>query len=121
MKIAAYVSLLASSLLTSSNVAAGTTVVGGYTVVYPAHITELTTGWATDNWGVLTDAAVANPANCANNGQYMSDATDPGNRTYYAAALAAFVNKLPITVVVSNTQCTSQGWPKIVAISPSQP
>lgn len=121
MKIVMCASLLMSSLLVSLSATAGTTVVAGNTVVYPAHITELATGWGKDTWGIYTDVPVANPANCPNNTQYVSDATDPGNRTYLATALAAFVNKLPITVVVSNTQCTADGFAKIMAITPSQP
>jgi hypothetical protein len=90
------------------------------TMVYPVHLYTITTGYGSDTIGVETVEPVSNPANCPRNSQYISDATDPGNRTFYTAALTAFVNKIPVYLVVSNTQCSADGWPKILAINPGQ-
>lgn len=85
------------------------------------HIVTVTTGYGSDTVGMETVEPVINPANCALTSQYISDAGDPGNRTYYAAALAALTNKLVVDVVVSNTQCSVNGWPKILAVNPHWP
>ncbi|PMQ04532.1 hypothetical protein DyAD56_14130 [Dyella sp. AD56] len=91
------------------------------TVVYPVQITEVATGWADATIGVYTDKPVVNPAHCPTPDLYVSEAADPGNRTYYAAALTALANKLTTTLVISNTACSATGRPKLWAVTPSAP
>lgn len=87
------------------------------TGVGPVQITKVVTGFASDTVGVYTDKPIINPAKCSNPDLYISDSNDPGRRTYYAAALTALASKLPAEIVVSNTECTQTGRPKIWAIN----
>lgn len=90
------------------------------TVIYPAHIVEVATGWDSDDMGVSLDQPVVNPAHCPTTDYYMAQGGLPGNRTYLAAALSALSNNMTVTVVVSNTKCTNLGRPYLLAVSPSR-
>lgn len=115
IKSAALVSLVVAPTLFPVGAMAQTT-------IYPAHITEVNTGWNNDGVGVTLDQPVVNPANCPiHDGIYMSPSGAGGNRTYLAAALTALANKLTVTVVISNTQCDPAGRPYLMAVSPSSP
>jgi hypothetical protein len=75
----------------------------------PPHIrTEITmvfTGWDHDQFGILTVAPTANPANCpiATAG-YMTDHRQSGYNTYYAVALLAYAERATVEVVVSDKE-----------------
>ncbi|WP_267222559.1 hypothetical protein [Dyella silvae] len=91
-------------------------------IIYPAHITEVNSGWGDDAVGVTLDQPQVNPAKCPiTDGIYNSPAGAGGNRTFLAAALTALANKLTVTVVVSSTQCDPVGRPYLIAVSPSAP
>jgi hypothetical protein len=57
MKIAIAAALIAMPALCPWNAIA-------QTVIYPAHITEVITGWNSDDVGISTDVPIVNPANC---------------------------------------------------------
>jgi hypothetical protein len=81
----------------------------------PLPITRIRTGWSADSFAIETNKPILNPANCASPDSYMSVLTDPGYKTYYAAALMAFALGKPISVIISDTSCTF-GRPRIFGI-----
>jgi hypothetical protein len=81
-------------------------------------IKVLRTGWNGDAFGIEIDAPQQNPAGCPNNVGYISDSNQPGYKTYYLAAIAAYQTGKPISVVVdSNSGACIGGWPKIIGIN----
>jgi hypothetical protein len=76
------------------------------TTVAAGTITQIDTGWSSDTFGVMTTAAVVNPAGCSATDMYESSSPAAGYNTYYAAALTAFTTGSQISIVVSNTTCT---------------
>jgi hypothetical protein len=81
-------------------------------------IKVLRTGWNADAFGIEVDAPQQNPAGCPNNIGYISDSSQPGYKTFYAAAIAAYQTGKAISVVVdSNTGACIGGWPKIIGIN----
>jgi hypothetical protein len=83
--------------------------------VGPVPITRIRTGWATDMFALETGAAISNPAGCPSPNGYFSLGTEPGYKTFYAAALMAFSTGKNVTIMVSSTDCTS-GAPRIIGI-----
>jgi len=82
----------------------------------PLPITRIRTGWNADSFAIETNQAVAtNPANCPSSDAYLSDSSQPGYKTYYAATLTAFSLGKPIVVIVSDTECVA-GRPEILGI-----
>ena len=81
-------------------------------------IKVLRTGWNADAFGVEIDAPQQNPAGCPNNLGYVSDSNQPGFKTFYMAALAAYQTGKAISVVIdSNSGACIGGWPKIIGIN----
>jgi hypothetical protein len=81
-------------------------------------IKVLRTGWNADAFGLEINAPQQNPAGCPNNVGYISDSNQPGYKTFYAAAIAAYQTGKPISVVIdSNTGACIGGWPKIIGIN----
>jgi hypothetical protein len=81
-------------------------------------IKVLRTGWNSDSFGIEVDAPQQNPAGCPNNIGYISDSNQPGYKTFYAAAIAAYETGKPISVVIdSNSGACIGGWPKIIGIN----
>ena len=65
----------------------------------------LRTGWNSDSFGIVTREPIQNPAHCTGPDGYVSDSSQPGYSTYYAAALTAYIANLPLVVVIDNTRC----------------
>jgi hypothetical protein len=81
-------------------------------------IKVLRTGWNADAFGIELDAPQQNPAGCPNNIGYISDSNQPGFKTFYLAAIAAYQTGKTISVVVdSNSGACIGGWPKIIGIN----
>ena len=81
-------------------------------------IKVLRTGWNSDAFGIEIDAPQQNPAGCQNNVGYVSEASQPGFKTFYMAAIAAYQTGKVISVVVdSNSGACVGGWPKIIGIN----
>lgn len=85
------------------------------TVVSHTIINTVTTGWGYDAFGLMIAAPVPNPAGCTLSDFPLSNGTDPGFKTYYAAALTAWSTNSPVSIVISNTQC-SNNRPRIIGI-----
>lgn len=81
-----------------------------------AHITSIGTGWNADTFGIYTSEAMINPAGCASADLYSVDSTAPGYKLYYTASLIAFQNKQLVKIAVSNTECASNGRPKLIGV-----
>jgi hypothetical protein len=80
-------------------------------------ITVVRTGWNSDSFGVMLNVPQINPANCQNgNIGYVSEASMPGYRTYYAALLAAYTARTLVAVVVHDRECVGP-FPKIIGIN----
>jgi hypothetical protein len=79
-------------------------------------VTIIRTGWQSDAFGVVINEPMVNPAGCPTPDGYVSEGSQPGYRTFYAAALAAYATKQKVMVVVHNTECTGPR-PKIIGIN----
>jgi hypothetical protein len=79
-------------------------------------ITEIFTGWDADQFGIFTTDPVVNPAKCERATGYMTDGKQPGYRTFYAAALAAFAQRATVIVVVDETECI-EDHPKLKGLN----
>ena len=83
----------------------------------PSTINGIRTGWNVDSFAITTVEAIANPAHCPTPDGYISDKSQPGYNTYYAAALTAFISPSPsVVVTVHDTQCLD-GRPKLIGIN----
>jgi hypothetical protein len=78
-------------------------------------VTGVRTGWNSDSFAVMTREPIANPAHCHSPDGYIAQIADPGYRTYYAAALTAYVTKNAVTVTIDPTACLSDR-PKLIGI-----
>ena len=63
-------------------------------------ITMVRTGWDTKSFAIVTQQPILNPQHCPIPDGYVSDSSQSGYNTYYAAALAAYVSKTPVLVVI---------------------
>jgi hypothetical protein len=86
-------------------------------------ITMIRTGWNAEQFGIVTVAPIQNPAGCPTWDGYVTDSSQPGYHTYYAAALLAFAERATVIVVVaagrlevSGVECVS-GRPKLIGIN----
>lgn len=82
-----------------------------------ADIRLIRTGWNDDAFAIETQQPILNPANCPTPNGYISFMSLPGYRTFYAAALTAYVAKRPVTIVVHDSECVSGTWPKLIGIN----
>lgn len=89
---------------------------GAQTVTSQAHVTRVSTGWGYDSFSLFLSTPLPNPAACPLTDSATVSSDSPGYKTYYAAALTAFTNDFPVTVVISNTSCEGQR-PKIIGVS----
>jgi hypothetical protein len=78
-------------------------------------ISTIRAGWSADTFAIETGQAIVNPANCSAPDGYMVAISDPGYKTFYAAALMAFSTGKSIIVIISNNECSSMR-PKIIGI-----
>jgi hypothetical protein len=95
--------------------------VGATAVAEPAsiqtQITMIRTGWNRDQFAIVTVAKIQDPAKCATAPDgYLTDSTQPGYQTYYAAALLAFAERATVVVVVDDHACLA-GRPKLIGIN----
>jgi hypothetical protein len=67
-------------------------------VTPPSLISMIRTG--SDYFAIVTQQPIANPENCPEADGYYIDSSQPGYNTLYAAALAAYVSKTPVTVTI---------------------
>lgn len=81
----------------------------------PTQITMIRAGWNADSFGIVTVAPTANPHGCPNPDGYVTDSSQPGYHTYYAATLLAFAERATVIVVVSDTECVGP-FPKLIGI-----
>jgi len=81
----------------------------------PAHIAQIVTGWGYDSFSVNLGTAISNPAGCPASDMAVVSTDSPGYKTYYAAALTAFANDLPVSLVISTTACEGTR-PRIIGI-----
>jgi hypothetical protein len=75
-------------------------------------ITMIRTGLDSESFAIVTQGPILNPEGCPTPDGYVADSSRPGYNTYYAAALAAYVSRIPVrvTIPVMVTQPTlSQG------------
>lgn len=86
------------------------------TAINHVSIKSIVTGWAADGFGLILNATVSNPAGCPQADMVSIVSTDPGYKTFYAAALTAWSTNSPVTLIVYNDQCS---WvrPKILGIT----
>ncbi len=85
----------------------------------PLPITQIHTGWASDSFLIQTSQTIINPAGCPTPDGYVSDSSQSGYNTHYAAALMAFVTARPVTVIISDTVCF-YGRPVIMGVNVTQ-
>ena len=100
--------LLTSCLAFTAPLQAQTTVFGSITLVR--------TGWNAESFAVILSGPVANPANCATPDGYITEGSQPGYKTYYAAVLTAYATQRPVMAVVHNTECWG-GRPKLIGVN----
>src|SRR3569832_1019761 len=62
----------------------------------------LRTGWNADSFGLEINAPQQNPAGCPTPNGYVIDSTQPGYKTIYLAAIAAYEASKPVSVVVDS-------------------
>ena len=76
-------------------------------------ITMIRTGEDSESFAIVTQHPILNPERCPTPDGYVSDSSQPGYNTYYAAALAAYVSNTPVKVTIPEmkTKKTVQGLP----------
>ena len=100
------------------------------TTTAPSLITMVRTGWNAESFAIVTQGPVLNPLHCPIADGYVTDSSQLGYNTYYAAALAAYVSNSPVLVVVfdppispnpangtgTNALPCDQGRPRLIGI-----
>ncbi len=81
-----------------------------------ATIKEIRTGWNSDQFGIVTNEPMRNPAGCPTADGYVTDSTQPGFNTFYVAAITAFVERARVVIVVAPRGCVA-GRPKLIGIN----
>ena len=83
-------------------------------------ISLLRTGWGGDSFALVLKlppgVSLPDPHHCGTLDGVMSDSASPGYNTFYAAALAAFSARKPVTVILNDHACV-QGRPAIFGIN----
>jgi hypothetical protein len=95
---------------------AGPTLPGTEPTQFIATIKEIRTGWNSDQFGIVTNEPMQNPAGCPTPDGYVTDSTQPGFNTFYVAAITAFVERARIVVVVAGRGCVA-GRPQLIGIN----
>jgi hypothetical protein len=103
-------------LIASALFAAFSTCAAAQSTTVPAHITQVSTGWGYDSFSVFLSVPLPNPAGCPLTDSASVSSDSSGYKTYYAAALTAFTNDFPVTLVISNTACEGSR-PRIVGVA----
>jgi|GEM_PF-6200476 len=95
-------------------------VLAGPVYTHRSTIFTLDSGWAADSYSVrlVTDT---NPAGCAApQAGYVTSPSDPGRRLYQDQLREAFLSKLSVTLLISDTVCTF-GKPTIISVGYCRP
>ena len=79
-------------------------------------MTMLRTGWNADSFAVVTREPIVNSAHCPEPDGYLSDKSQPGYSTYYAAALTAYIANRPLMITVDNAKCAGTR-PRLIGIN----
>jgi hypothetical protein len=81
-------------------------------------ITTVFTGHEKDQFGIHTDAPQINPSGNpeCNQPGYATDSSQPGYKTFYAAALLAVAMRANVEVVVDDEGCVADR-PKLIGIN----
>jgi hypothetical protein len=78
-------------------------------------ITSLEAGWTNDILTIRHSAPLVNPGNCRiTNAGYATNPADAGHNLFHTIALAAFLNKKEVTVLVH--ECFADK-PRVIGIS----
>ena len=86
------------------------------TITNTFQISGIVTGWGSDRFDIQPSTGVTtNPAHCPNTDLYISDISQPGYKTYYAAALLAFAMNKTVSLVIDNVNC-NVGRPQIISV-----
>ena len=80
------------------------------------NISGIRTGWNGDFFAIVSADPVKNPASCPSADGYLSENSQPGYKTYYAAALTAYSINSKVTIIIDSTKC-SLGRPKLIGIN----
>ena len=72
-----------------------------------------------DAFAVETNQPVLNPAGCSCPDGYLATSSDAGYKTNYSAVLLEFALAKQVTIIVSDTECSSSR-PKILGVYVSQ-
>lgn len=83
-------------------------------VMVVTSIKQIRTGWNSDAFAVVPTDKVANPGKCTTPDGYLSDATQPGFKVYYAAALLAFAQNARVVVTIDGCLGTR---PRLIGIN----
>jgi hypothetical protein len=71
-------------------------------------------GWAQDTMAVTHSAPVVNPNGCSvTSAGYATDPTDPGRSLFHTVALAAFLNRKEVQLLISGCVFNK---PRIIAV-----
>lgn len=79
-------------------------------------ITMVRTGWNSEIFAVVTSVPMKNPAGCPTPDGAIAAVAQPGYKTYYAAALLGFAEKVDVEVIINETGCVA-GRPKLIGIN----
>ena len=82
----------------------------------PGTIKEIRTGWNAEQFAIVTNEPIVNPARCPSPDGYLTDSTQPGYNAYYVAAITAFVERSRIEVIVDESACLV-GRPKLIGVN----
>ena len=63
-------------------------------------ITKIMTGRDSESFAIVTQEPILNPQHCPTPDGYVSDSSQAGYNTYYAAALAAYVSNTPVLITI---------------------
>jgi hypothetical protein len=82
------------------------------------HIKMIRTGWNVESFAIVMDVPTPPgnqpPCGPGPGGGYITDNTQPGYKTYYAAALVAFMENVQIVAIIDGC---SMGYPKLIGIN----
>lgn len=80
--------------------------VSAQTQAGPMAISQIRTGWGAEQFGIVVDSPVSNPAGCSITDSYVVESSSPGYKAHYSAALLALAAAKNVTITVHNTACT---------------
>ena len=103
-----FVLAVALCVLCASGLTAAPTLVSGT-------IKFIRTGWNSEQFAIVTNEPIKNPAHCPTPDGYLTDSTQSGYNTYYVAAITAFVERARVVVIVDESACLANR-PKLIGL-----